>query len=770
MNSQSGAFPAARRLARIAFVAVAAKYRLDSGRGLLSFLVAVFDPYLYALTVYFVLVSVFKLEGIERLHVLLIGFMAFRWGISSLLAAANLTGIMRRMAEHSRLPLCSAVVAVTAPPAFVFLVSLASAFVFLLVVDSPEQSFATVGWLSFVIAIQAVWIVALILLLAFLQKRRLLHSDVPVVVVASLFWILSPVMYMFRDIPAGASKFLTSYNPVSHLLAAYHNAYWYGQDVSLEVLPVVTAFGIGLIWILGRFAFRMGRNVFPGTPVLPGQGGLKLVYDPVQDSGLPREIERDHGPTCFVPWRARFKDLRGRDLARLLIANWHDLSAERDAALEQIVRTSNAGRLFDDFLAIYPDQVLDQLAFAVAIHSPRAAITIDGMLDTASPATLAVAWQRVSDAVGKGRSVTIICHRPLLPPDGMHGAFEIWGRGEGRREGTLGPELAQVYAEIDRRESLEGRAGEGMVGESQPQLPLESRVLVSGGSSQIGQCIIRRLDAAGIAAFAIGRKQPAGVPADRFIEKDLAGSGLIVTAHPDAMVHIAALWLLPPHLEALYACGIRRLVCFSTTSIFIKHESSDAWERDLVARTVAAEEAVSARCAALGIACTILRPTLVYGLGVDRNISRAANFIRKFRCYPLAGGAMGLRQPVHADDLAAVALTALVSPIADGKRYDVGGGERLAYREMIGRIFDVLGMPRRFVPIPLLGLFAATAGFVLRRPELTGDMVARMRRDLICDNGPAMRDLGYAPRAFLSAGEKDIRPKPTSGIDTLEKA
>ena len=89
---------------------------------------------------------------------------------------------------------------------------------------------------------------------------------------------------------------------------------------------------------------------------------------------------------------------------------------------------------------------------------------------------------------------------------------------------------------------------------------------------------------------------------------------------------------------------------------------------------------------------------------------------------------------------------------------------------MIGRIFDVLGMPRRFVPIPLLGLLAATAGFVLRRPELTGDMVARMRRDLICDNGPAMRDLGYAPRAFLSAGEKDIRPKLTSGIDTLEKA
>ena len=36
----------------------------------------------------------------------------------------------------------------------------------------------------------------------------------------------------------------------------------------------------------------------------------------------------------------------------------------------------------------------------------------------------------------------------------------------------------------------------------------------------------------------------------------------------------------------------------------------------------------------------------------------------------------------------AAAIAALQSDAAAGQTYDVGGGERLTYREMIGRIFD----------------------------------------------------------------------------------
>jgi nucleoside-diphosphate-sugar epimerase len=284
-------------------------------------------------------------------------------------------------------------------------------------------------------------------------------------------------------------------------------------------------------------------------------------------------------------------------------------------------------------------------------------------------------------------------------------------------------------------------------------------ILVTGASSQIGCCLLQTLVAEEQRVFVAGRsplhdmtRSPLG-----FVEWDLSRNSCPEnTFEAGEMIHIAGIWLLPRHLEALHGQGLRRVVCFSTTSVGVKLDSSNTGEREQTQRTLAAEREIAERCDALGVAWTILRPTLVYGLGMDRNITRAARFIRRFKCYPLAPGSTGLRQPVHADDLAMAALKALRTPKAVGRRYDVGGGETLAYNEMIGRIFDVLGMTRRFVPLPFLEQFVAASGVLLRRPEVTGEMVRRMRRDLICDNRAAEEDLDYAPRAFLSGGLDDL--------------
>ena len=81
---------------------------------------------------------------------------------------------------------------------------------------------------------------------------------------------------------------------------------------------------------------------------------------------------------------------------------------------------------------------------------------------------------------------------------------------------------------------------------------------------------------------------------------------------------------------------------------------------------------------------------------------------------------------------------------------------------MIGRIFDALERRRRFLAVPGLEILAALVGIVLRRPEVTGAMVRRMRQDLVCDNGPAERDLSYRPRKFLAGGGVDL------GLDVID--
>ena len=130
---------------------------------------------------------------------------------------------------------------------------------------------------------------------------------------------------------------------------------------------------------------------------------------------------------------------------------------------------------------------------------------------------------------------------------------------------------------------------------------------------------------------------------------------------------------------------------------------------------------------------------------------------------PLVGGAPGLRPPVHAEDLAIGALAAASSRAAINKFYSLPGAETLTYREMIGRVFDGLGMPRRTIPVPPL---LWRAGFRLAKPLFPGANVAmgiRMMKDMTFDSTPAVRDFGWNPRALQS----EVRLKPQSMNTTV---
>ena len=268
-------------------------------------------------------------------------------------------------------------------------------------------------------------------------------------------------------------------------------------------------------------------------------------------------------------------------------------------------------------------------------------------------------------------------------------------------------------------------------------------VLVLGASGQIGRCLLRRLAAAGCPAIAVCRRpEPALAPEAEWLARDLTRPLDLGDRRPVAAIHATGAWLLPAQLPALAAAGVQRLVCFSSTSVLAKAESSSAGDRDVARQLAEAEAAVAAST----IAWTILRPALVYGLGLDRNVSAAARFIRRWRWFPLAGPGTGLRQPVHADDLAAAAVALLEGGVAIGERFNVGGGETLSYRAMIERVFRVLDIPPRFRRLPFLNLL----------PGRIGAMAARMEQDLAFDDGELWSRLELMPRKFLAGGRFDL--------------
>jgi len=275
---------------------------------------------------------------------------------------------------------------------------------------------------------------------------------------------------------------------------------------------------------------------------------------------------------------------------------------------------------------------------------------------------------------------------------------------------------------------------------------LQPPVLVLGATSLIGRFVLPRLQAQGVPVFALSRTANRGQGwrigdlSDADLQSRLPACATVLSLSP--------IWHLPQAMTALKAKGLQRLVAFSSTSVFTKTASPDPHEREVVRRLADGEAAVRAFCEANAVRWTILRPTLIYAEGQDQNVTRLARLIRRLGFLPLAGSGKGLRQPVHADDLAAAVIAAARSLAAYDKAYDLPGGETLTYRQMAERVFAGMGRRPAIIAVPEP---AWALAFALARPFLPGataQMGARMSEDMTFDGGAARRDFGWNPRAF----------------------
>lgn len=293
------------------------------------------------------------------------------------------------------------------------------------------------------------------------------------------------------------------------------------------------------------------------------------------------------------------------------------------------------------------------------------------------------------------------------------------------------------------------------------ELVLHRRVGVLGASSLVGRCLLKSLVDTGWEVKAFSRK------AHSARQKGVDWHNLPLSPCPSEFqklkevpfwICVAPIWVLPEYFSMIEAAGAKRIVVLSSTSRFTKSDSTDVTENAIALRLVESEAAVTAWAERKGIVRVILRPTLIYGLGRDKNISEIAQFIRHFGFFPLFGAAQGLRQPVHAKVVATACVAAVTSPQAANRAYNISGGETLTYREMVARVFDATGRRSRFVTVPLVA-FRLVVFFLRLLPRYRHWSVAmaeRMNMDLVFDHSDAERDFGYAPGVF-SIGADDLQ-------------
>lgn len=284
----------------------------------------------------------------------------------------------------------------------------------------------------------------------------------------------------------------------------------------------------------------------------------------------------------------------------------------------------------------------------------------------------------------------------------------------------------------------------------------DRHVGVLGARSLVGECLLPVLLDAGWKVTALSRQSMvSNRPGLEW--RQWPANSMDVDCSIVHWISLLPIWILPEFFPLLERCGAQRVVALSSTSRFVKLESSEAWERELAALLAGGEQHLQDWMESTGKQWLIFRPTLVYGLGRDKNISEMARFIQRFGFFPLFAGGRGLRQPIHANDVAKVCAAAVANVLAINQAYDISGADTLSYRDMASAVFKALGRRPRLVPVPLWGarLVMSLVRLHPRYCHWSATMIERMGRDLTFDHEDAMCDIGFAPSNFV-VGPTDL--------------
>lgn len=277
--------------------------------------------------------------------------------------------------------------------------------------------------------------------------------------------------------------------------------------------------------------------------------------------------------------------------------------------------------------------------------------------------------------------------------------------------------------------------------------------LVTGASSQIGDVLLPLLLRQGYQVTAWSRRYCGEMHQSvslQWANVDLSTTTAIIPEHVCIVLHLASIELLPSLLINTPSRDLR-IIAVSSCSVTAKARSSSLRERDQAERLAKAEQHAQKLAKQYGHDLTILRPTMLYGVGRDGTIAVMQRFVRRYYFLPLPAQSSGLRQPVHVKDVAAAIVQSVESRASIGQIYELGGGERLSVKALAQRIFiDNQRTPCIiFIPLVFLRMGIYFMRHFKGRRDWTAALLERAKEDQVANNDRACADFGYAPRRFV---------------------
>lgn len=312
--------------------------------------------------------------------------------------------------------------------------------------------------------------------------------------------------------------------------------------------------------------------------------------------------------------------------------------------------------------------------------------------------------------------------------------------------------------------------------------PLEPIILVSGANGFVGSALVSQLALRNHAVRAAVRRENYRAPDSvDVVRVDSLGpdtnwfaalDGVSLVIHAAARVHVMAEKAKDPlaafrevnvdgtlNLARQSAeLGVKRFVFLSSIKVngeltpvghpFTSNDKPNPSDPYGISKCEA-EEGLRQIASRTGMEVVIIRPVLVYGIGVKGNFSLMMRWLKKGIPIPL-GAVNNARSLVALDNLVDLIVICLHHPAASHQTFLVSDGEDISTTDLLKRMAVAMGIKPRLIPVPIAII---QAGATLLGKH---DVARRLCCSLQVDISKTRDLLGWSPSVTVDSALKKL--------------
>jgi len=226
----------------------------------------------------------------------------------------------------------------------------------------------------------------------------------------------------------------------------------------------------------------------------------------------------------------------------------------------------------------------------------------------------------------------------------------------------------------------------------------------------------------------------------------------------DLVVNIAGMRNALNLIEEMVRTGVKKGIFVNTTGVFSEFKKAST-NYQLI------EKEMLKIFDNQNINYVIVRPTMIYGNGKDRSITKYIKYLNMHAYYPIFGDGSALIQPVYYKDVSNALLALIENIQCWGKAYNVSGKEPMTYKRFIEIIAEALGRKVTFIYLPLQSFAFGISILEKIIPSfpIKSEQILRTTEDRAFDYTDAQKCFGYNPISFEEGIKLEIEELKRDG-------